>query len=316
MTELSLTNPIRAWREDRAWLHAKGPDAQRFLNGMWTCDLARAAKNLSAAQTATATPGFLLDAKGKAIGWGVILAVAADDFWISVPRASSEAVFNALDRLLIADELTLTADFAADQDRRAKAPFHEVWTAPQSGVEAAPLAPDVPTAKDTLFAAPAAEWGRVVPRGDLGSQHVELWVTGEAPSITELSPAERVQWHIRQGRPAWGIDLKADDLILEFPTQAEISFHKGCYIGQEVVARATYRGKMTRGFARFTGPDPLQLGFVYVDSDLERPVGKITTADAVEGLGLIRLTAVSSPLVQQNEDGRLRRISKVELLAE
>jgi tRNA-modifying protein YgfZ len=79
---------------------------------------------------------------------------------------------------------------------------------------------------------------------------------------------------VETGRPRYGVDL--DDTVI--PQEAglnarAVSFDKGCYVGQETVARLYFRGKPNRHLRglKLSGPaahgDPLRLG--------EREVGKL-----------------------------------------
>jgi folate-binding protein YgfZ len=85
-----------------------------------------------------------------------------------------------------------------------------------------------------------------IPAPDYGEPAVEL--LDEAPAGEPLSADELELLRIEAGTPAWGKEL--DDRIL--PAEAgldatHISFTKGCYPGQEPVARLHYRGHANRG---------------------------------------------------------------------
>jgi folate-binding protein YgfZ len=84
-------------------------------------------------------------------------------------------------------------------------------------------------------------------------EHVSWLVLGEGevideqPAGEEASEEEFERWRIESGIPRWGAEI--DDRIL--PAEAgldetHISFTKGCYPGQEPIARQRYRGKVNR----------------------------------------------------------------------
>ena len=84
-------------------------------------------------------------------------------------------------------------------------------------------------------------------------EHVAWLVLGEGevldeqPAGEEASEEEFERWRIESGIPRWGAEI--DDRIL--PAEAgldetHISFTKGCYPGQEPIARQRYRGKVNR----------------------------------------------------------------------
>ncbi len=51
---------------------------------------------------------------------------------------------------------------------------------------------------------------------------------------------------VEAGQPRWGAELLETTIPLEASLDHAISYTKGCYIGQEVIARATHRGQMQR----------------------------------------------------------------------
>lgn len=54
---------------------------------------------------------------------------------------------------------------------------------------------------------------------------------------------------VEAGQPRWGAELVETTIPLEASLDHAISYTKGCYIGQEVIARATHRGQMQRKLA-------------------------------------------------------------------
>jgi folate-binding protein YgfZ len=123
--------------------------------------------------------------------------------------------------------------------------------------------------------------GDGIPNRDFGGPAVELLDT-EAPA--ELAAEEELErLRIRAGRPRWGREI--DDRVLPAEaglTETHISFTKGCYPGQEPIARLHHRGKANRGLRVLEvdgSPEP--------DTDVfhgEKAVGRITSS--VPGLAL------------------------------
>jgi folate-binding protein YgfZ len=120
-----------------------------------------------------------------------------------------------------------------------------------------------------------------VPNRDYGRPAVELLDAGLAPTLDE-SELERLR--IEAGTPRYGREI--DDRVL--PAEAglderAISFSKGCYPGQEPVARQRYRGKVNRRL-RVLALDgeapPPETPVLHGD----REVGRVTSA--VPGLAL------------------------------
>jgi tRNA-modifying protein YgfZ len=111
-------------------------------------------------------------------------------------------------------------------------------------------------------------------------------VLDERPSGDEATAEEYERWRIEAGIPRWGREL--DDSIL--PAEAglaetHISFTKGCYPGQEPIARQHYRGKVNRRLRLLEVENADPGDELVLDG---KTVGRITsTADGV-ALGYVR----------------------------
>ncbi len=114
-----------------------------------------------------------------------------------------------------------------------------------------------------------------------------LRARGAAPVCEQAAECVRIE----RGRPRYGIDL--DDTVI--PQEAglnerAVSFTKGCYVGQETVARLYYKGRPNRHLRglRLSEPavsgEPLTLG--------ERPVGRLGSTAVSPRLGPIALALV------------------------
>jgi folate-binding protein YgfZ len=86
------------------------------------------------------------------------------------------------------------------------------------------------------------------------------------------SPAGLTAWEIARveaGRPEWGIDIDETTIPQEanFDDLGAISYTKGCYIGQEVVARVHFRGHVNRHLRglRSGSDDPPPTGAQLID---------------------------------------------------
>ncbi|MAU01352.1 MAG: glycine cleavage system protein T [Anaerolineaceae bacterium] len=65
---------------------------------------------------------------------------------------------------------------------------------------------------------------------------------------------------IKAGLPRFGHELTGDYIPLEANLWADVSFNKGCYIGQEIIARMESRGKLAKRLVQFTADAPLETG--------------------------------------------------------
>lgn len=77
-----------------------------------------------------------------------------------------------------------------------------------------------------------------------------LLALGARPAPREVFDVARIE----AGFPEWGVDMNEDTLPQEanFDELGAISYSKGCYIGQEVVARIHFRGHVNRTLRRMT----------------------------------------------------------------
>jgi tRNA-modifying protein YgfZ len=123
--------------------------------------------------------------------------------------------------------------------------------------------------------------GEGIPNDEYGMPAVEL-LDADAPSgVADEEELERLR--ILARRPRWGREI--DDRVLPAEaglTETHVSFTKGCYPGQEPIARLHYRGKANRELRVLEvegRPEP-ETDVVYGD----KVVGRITSS--VPGLAL------------------------------
>jgi tRNA-modifying protein YgfZ len=137
---------------------------------------------------------------------------------------------------------------------------------------------------------------RFAARADIAPEEHESWVVlggaevlDERPAGDEATDEDFERWRIDAGIPRWGREI--DDRVL--PAEAgldetHISFTKGCYPGQEPIARQRYRGKVNRRLRvlELEGDD-----VPAPDSELlqdGKVVGRITSAVSGLALGYVR----------------------------
>ena len=154
---------------------------------------------------------------------------------------------------------------------------------------------------------------RFAAKAEIEPEQHESWlvvggeeVLDERPPGDEASEEEVERWRIESRTPKWGAEL--DDKILPAEAGLEkthISFTKGCYPGQEPIARQHYRGKVNR-----------KLRVLDVDGDAspgdelqldDKTVGRITSAANGVALGYVRTEVPEDArLVTRNAHARMR----------
>lgn len=132
-----------------------------------------------------------------------------------------------------------------------------------------------------------------IPTDELGVPAVEV-LDAEVPDDAEALTADELErLRIRARTPRWGREL--DDRVLPAEaglTETHVSFSKGCYPGQEPIARLHYRGKANRGL-RVLELEGTELPAYDADVLLgEKAVGRVTSAAREDGhvvaLGYVR----------------------------
>jgi folate-binding protein YgfZ len=167
---------------------------------------------------------------------------------------------------------------------------------------------------DTLAALPAFghaaatidETNVLIARSpDIGIEGYELFVpfeifdrVWERAVVAGATPAGLGAWEIARveaGRPEWGVDMDDTTIPQEanFDELDAISYTKGCYIGQEVVARVHFRGHVNRHLRglRAVGEDAPPAGAQLID-DSGNHVGDVRSSVSSPRLGGIALGMV------------------------
>jgi folate-binding protein YgfZ len=271
---------------DRAVLAVTGPPRLKFLHNILSNDV----ESLKPGQGRRAA---LMDVKGHLLAFVRVL-VDADAVRLEVSGGRREAVEQALVHYRVATPVR----FAARPDVVLAVVGPEARAAlARAGAET----PELPE-EGHVAARLAGADVHVARAGDVPGTGYVLHVPPEAvPAIvsvlqaagaTELSPSSLDALRVEAGRPWYGPDVAEENLLHETGLLREYhSPTKGCYVGQEIVARLEARGghvnKLMRGL-RLTSPaaagDPVTAE--------GKEVGRVTTAAVSSRLGPIALAYV------------------------
>jgi tRNA-modifying protein YgfZ len=127
--------------------------------------------------------------------------------------------------------------------------------------------------------------GDGIPNNEYGTPAVE--VLDATPPAKTVTAAELERLRIEAGTPRWGREI--DDRVLPAEaglTESHVSFSKGCYPGQEPIARLHYRGKANRALRVLDvegSPEP--------ETDVlhgEKVVGRVTSSVPGRALAYVR----------------------------
>jgi folate-binding protein YgfZ len=269
----------------RGRLLVSGSEAVMFLNGLITNDMKTLAVNSWMAAIFPNVQGRLLAA--------VRIIHRDDGFLIDTEGSTLETVAKLLERFTLAGDFrvnNLTSETAvlSIQGRNAAAVICQAF-----GETAATLARDqVATAQldsggdvTILRATHTGEDGfdLFVNANDAAKLLEMIRDAGAQPFGSEVAETLRIE----AGIPRFGIDMDETKVVTETNLDDAVSFTKGCYIGQEIIARIKYRGHVAK---KLTGV------LVEHDGALESGL-KILSADDKE-IGSITSSAVSPRLKQ------------------
>jgi hypothetical protein len=209
--------------DDLGVLRIRGADTQKFLQGQLSNDVSQL------------TAGVLLRAglhnpQGRTLALLTLLAMGSQDVLAVIPRDLIDRVATHMKRYVLRSRVTII-------DETANLRLYGL---------------DADTDHSPLFR--------------YGMHDDERWLLVRATDLPAMTGLEitREQWRARD--IAAGLPQVVNAICAVFVAQMlnldcieAISFTKGCYTGQEVIARAHYRGRVKRRMQRFVSPAPLQL---------------------------------------------------------
>jgi folate-binding protein YgfZ len=125
----------------------------------------------------------------------------------------------------------------------------------------------------------------------------EVLAAGFAKSYRQAGNEELEGWRIAAGLPRVGIDVTEEDLPQESRLEEAVSFDKGCFLGQEAVAKVRNLGHPRRVLLKLEADRSMSPGDPIMADGGE--VGRITSASATEigsvGLGRVKWDARVGP---------------------
>jgi folate-binding protein YgfZ len=277
-----------AWGDagERSTLLARGPDAVRFIDNFTTAAI-------SGLAVGAGTEGFFTDARGWVLALGNILRTD-DGVWIDAPAGLAERLREHLEHYHIRERVELTDASGLHRHLHIAGPQSAAWLASHCGMQ--PPTGLLNHVHGLLGEVPVAivrvDWygttGFLVQADAAGYQGLVGWLGAQGLPRADSSAWETAR--IEAGSPE-PIDIPEKTLPQELARDTRaISFTKGCYLGQETVARIDALGHVNRRFVAIAiddGPAP---------GSLQRPTpGAVVRADG-EVIG--RLTSVcDSPLL-------------------
>ena len=247
-----------------------GPDAPTFLQGQFTNDLSKMSRGSS-------VYGLWLDRRGKVIGDShVILAPHGGDYWIVSTCSRGAAIAEHLNDHIIADEVEVFDETPGWGGLALLGDGAGAWLSSQ------PRAGFVfPGRRDS-----GENWEWIHPAAQSGA-------AAEAVLGARIATAEEMErLRILAAIPSVPADIGPSDLPNEGGLEdCAISYSKGCYIGQEVMARVKSLGRVRRKLVLVSGAGvpPALLSGLFQG---ERREGELRSAAPSRG-GFVGLALIS-----------------------
>lgn len=275
----------------RGDLSLKGPDSVRFLHGQCTNDIQKLAAG-------SGCPVAFLTPKGKLICDGEALAFE-DGLRIGCEPAMSGALLAHLKKFAVFDKVEI-ADASASrllfsiQGRQAASWLHSLFG------DRLPLAEPLAHATFDWNGIPvtAIRSNRIgEPGADLKApaersvELLDLLLAGTDAAAPRLFGTNALEiLRVEAGIPKILVDMDENNLPNEARLEAAISYNKGCYTGQETVARLKTYGhvnKLLVGFLFDQEFPPPPGSPLFVPDQEARPAGKITSSIFSPWLGRV-----------------------------
>lgn len=245
-------------------LHAAGDDARAFLHAQLTNDI----EHLPGAQARYA--GWC-SPKGRLLATFLVVPYSGG-FLLQLARGLAPAIAKRLSMYILRSKVKLADASGA-------------WT--QFGVWARDAGAPLSVREHDGAVTVAIEPGR------------SLVLAGASAAARYAPNAPAEDWTLAE--------VRAGRALIEQPTQDQfvpqmvnyelaggVDFHKGCYPGQEIVARAQYRGEVKRRMYRLRGA-ALEAGqALYSDDAPGQPSGMVVNAAGDESLAVLQISAVEA----------------------
>lgn len=212
-----------------------GPDAGAFAQAQLMNDV-RLLEDRSWQWTGWLNP------KGRVIALGALLRFAPDRFWLLLPDHPASALCEALSRMVFRSKVKL----------RVRG---DLASRPHTGA----IDPD---ARGRRFGEDAAQERAVL---DWSGEHPRWLEIGPADRMVAPDPDEEAAWRIEDlahglpRLPAAAVATLTPQMLGLARIHA-YSVKKGCYPGQEIIARTHFLGQAKRGLRRLQSPVPLVAG--------------------------------------------------------
>lgn len=275
-------NPMASLRfhqaSPAAWLEFSGEDSPEFLQSQFSNDLRSIGTG--------GVYGLWLDHKGRIQADSVVFQSGPEHFQAMSYHAPAALIRETLTGRIVADEVEIV-------DRTDEVILFSTWGGD-------PAMADLPTSGCRQTATrrtrdPGHDF--IVPAGEADAWRQRLVDS----TAEEADPGEIERLRIANGIPRIPVDAGPADLPQEAGLESEcVSYRKGCFIGQEVMARLHNLGRPTRCLARVRGYGEIPRCPAAMTDRNQRTQGELRSAVALQdswmGLAIVRNRALDEEL--------------------
>ncbi|GGY45284.1 tRNA-modifying protein YgfZ [Bacterioplanes sanyensis] len=239
-------------------LSIEGSDCERFLQGQLTCDVSKLDGQWQL--------GACCNAKGRMVA-NFVIARRGDECRVRLPADQAEALLSHLKKYAVFFKVTLSV-------------LDDIWV--------------------------VAQWQPQQHQPELANgwqlhwqDRSELWLpqTEALEWLQQQSLCSEQRWHeddINAGL-VWVTAATREHWIpqnIDWHRHGGVSFNKGCYTGQEIVARLQYLGKAKKGLFRLSSEQPADFdALATIRSSTGKTIGELASWRQSSGLGWINLSA-------------------------
>jgi tRNA-modifying protein YgfZ len=259
-------------RSERGMFVVRGAEAADFLQGQVSNDV----EGLAPGQGCYAT---ILNHKGK-LRTDLRLLRGADYFWLDTEAIGTAVVRHMLDTYMVGR--------AVEWEELGDS--HAILSLVGPAADAL-VGPPPPPDEHSFVDTGAGLWVRTDLGVDLLCSSARAEELRAELDVEEVSEEVVECLRIESGRPRLGLDMDAETIPQEAGiNERAVDFEKGCYVGQETVARLHYKGKPNRHLRGLLLSEPVERGTDIVLG--EKVVGRIGSTCVSPRLGAIALALV------------------------
>ncbi|NRA08398.1 MAG: aminomethyl transferase family protein [Myxococcales bacterium] len=305
---------VALFEPERGLLAVEGGDRLRWLDGMISADVSA----LAPGPRRSGAYALFLTPKGRIVADLHVLQLG-DSLWLDLAAEAATAVLERLEGYVVADDVTLR-DLSTDWGRLCVEGPSAVDVLARAGAEAvvelAPGAWSRVRVGETELLLAAYGWSGepgfqlFAARGAVAALRQTLRQVGARYGLVEGDLAALEILRVEAGIPKLGAELDEQVLPAEAGlTEVAICFDKGCYVGQEIVARLDARGRVQHRLVGLRFESIAEAGQSLRAQ--EREVGEVTSACLSPhvgpiGLGYVRRDFAEPGTLLEAEVGPVR----------